>query len=192
MFMVNKLGNIKSKGLPSQQLERASLGFGYVYSSGLFFANFKPCTCSLSTKSRLFSYFDWLVEFWSHWFIIAALGLFLVVVSGSHSPSLSTGFSLQRLLSSWRVNCSCADFRSCGTGSVVVAHRLSCSKACGIFPGQGLNLCPLHWQADSYPLYHQESPVWLILWQCLVRIQSIMDSTKILIKMFFFRHYVSI
>ena len=26
---------------------------------------------------------------------------------------------------------------------------LSCPSACGIFPGQGLNLCSLHWQADS-------------------------------------------
>ena len=29
------------------------------------------------------------------------------------------------------------------------AHKLSCPKACGIFPGQGSNLCPLPWQADS-------------------------------------------
>ena len=29
---------------------------------------------------------------------------------------------------------------------------------CEIFPDQGLNLCPLHWQADSYPLHHQASP----------------------------------
>ena len=36
------------------------------------------------------------------------------------------------------------------TGSVVVAHRLSCFVARGIFPGQGWNLCLLHWQADSY------------------------------------------
>ena len=28
--------------------------------------------------------------------------------------------------------------------SVVVAFRLSCPTACGIFPDQGLNLCPLH------------------------------------------------
>ena len=28
-------------------------------------------------------------------------------------------------------------------GSVVVAHGLSCSTACGIFPDQGSNLCPL-------------------------------------------------
>ena len=35
------------------------------------------------------------------------------------------------------------------TGSVVVAHGLSCSMACGILPEQGSNPCPLHWQADS-------------------------------------------
>ena len=34
-------------------------------------------------------------------------------------------------------------------GSVVVVHGLSCSAACGIFPDQGSNLCPLHWQVDS-------------------------------------------
>ena len=32
---------------------------------------------------------------------------------------------------------------------VVVAHGLSCSEAWGIFPDQGSNPCPLHWQADS-------------------------------------------
>ena len=34
-------------------------------------------------------------------------------------------------------------------GSVVVAHELSCSVACGIFLDQELNLCPLHGQVDS-------------------------------------------
>ena len=43
-------------------------------------------------------------------------------------------------------------------GSVVVAHGPSCSAACGIFPDQGANPCPLHWQADSQPLRHQGSP----------------------------------
>ena len=28
----------------------------------------------------------------------------------------------------------------------------------GVFPGQGLNLCPLHWQVDSLPLGHQGRP----------------------------------
>ena len=39
-----------------------------------------------------------------------------------------------------------------------MVHGLSCSAACGIFPGQGSNPCPLHWQADSQPLRHQGSP----------------------------------
>ena len=32
---------------------------------------------------------------------------------------------------------------------VVAVCRLSSPMACGIFPDQGLNPCPLHWQADS-------------------------------------------
>ena len=34
-------------------------------------------------------------------------------------------------------------------GSIVVTHRVSSSAACGIFPDQGQNPYPLHWQADS-------------------------------------------
>ena len=49
------------------------------------------------------------------------------------------------------------------TGSAVVAHGPSCSTACGIFPDQGSNPCPLHWQADSQPLRHQGSPVAALL-----------------------------
>ena len=44
------------------------------------------------------------------------------------------------------------------SGSVLVGHGLSCSMACGIFPDRESNPCPLHWQADSYPPYHQGSP----------------------------------
>ena len=40
------------------------------------------------------------------------------------------------------------------TGIAVVVHGLSCSTVCGISPDQGSNLWPLHWQVDSYPLYH--------------------------------------
>ena len=43
-------------------------------------------------------------------------------------------------------------------GSVIVAQGPSRSAACGIFPDQGLNPCPLHWQADSQLLPHQGSP----------------------------------
>ena len=37
---------------------------------------------------------------------------------------------------------------------------LNCLVACGIFPDQGSNPCPLNWQVDSDPLYHQGSPKW--------------------------------
>ena len=43
-------------------------------------------------------------------------------------------------------------------GSVIVAHGPSCFAACGIFPDQGSNPCPPHWQADSQPPRHQGSP----------------------------------
>ena len=52
--------------------------------------------------------------------------------------------------------------------SVVVAHGLSCSAACGLFPDQGSNPCPLHWQADSQPLRHQGSPNLIIQQQSLL------------------------
>ena len=45
------------------------------------------------------------------------------------------------------------------TGSIVVVHGLSCFTACGIFLDQGSNPCLLHWQVDSLPLSHQESPI---------------------------------
>ena len=42
--------------------------------------------------------------------------------------------------------------------SVVVAHGLSCPSTRGIFLDQRLNPCVLHWQVDSLPLNHWESP----------------------------------
>ena len=56
-------------------------------------------------------------------------------------------------------------FSSCGTqaqylqrtGSIIVVDGLRCSVAYGIISDQGSNLCPLHWQTDSYPLCHQRS-----------------------------------
>jgi len=36
-------------------------------------------------------------------------------------------------------------------------HGLRCSTACGFFPDQWLNPCPLHWQEDSQPQHHHGS-----------------------------------
>ena len=33
--------------------------------------------------------------------------------------------------------------------SLIVVHGFSCSLAGGIFPDQGLDLCPVYWQVDS-------------------------------------------
>ena len=83
--------------------------------------------------------------------LLAARRLPLVVASGGFSLLSCVGFSLWWLLSLWSSGSGCTDFSSCNTclGSVVGAHRLSCSAACGIFPDQGLNWCPLHCKADS-------------------------------------------
>ena len=91
------------------------------------------------------------IYFWLCWVFVSVQGLSLVAASGGHSSLQCAGLSLSRPLL----------LRSTGsrrTGSVVVAHGPSCSAACGIFPDQGSNPCPLHWQADSQPLCHQGSP----------------------------------
>ena len=77
--------------------------------------------------------------------------------------------------SSLSTGSGCTGFSSCSTwaqqlglahsraqATLVLAHGLSCSSACGYFPDQGPNPHPLHWQVDSYPLYHQGSPIFFI------------------------------
>ena len=54
--------------------------------------------------------------------------------------------------SAWVSHCSgfsCYGAQALGAqASVIAAHRLSCSMACGILD-QGSDLCLLHWPADS-------------------------------------------
>ena len=94
------------------------------------------------------------------------------MASGGHSSSRCAGLSLLRPLLLRSTGSRC-------TGSVVVAHGPSCSAACGIFPDQGSNPCPLHWQADSQPLCHQGSPPsWFIQGD---RIQSLVLYSRTLL-----------
>ena len=98
------------------------------------------------------------IYLWLCWVFISVRGLSLVAASGGHSSSRCAGLSLLRPLL----------LRSTGSrhaGSVIVAHGPSCSTACGIFPDQVLNPCPLHWQADSQPLCHQGSPCAGFAWK---------------------------
>ena len=94
---------------------------------------------------------DWLIDLWLCWVFVSVRGLSLVVANGGHSSSRCAGLSLSRPLLSWSTG-------SRRAGSAVVTHGPSCSAACGIFPDQGSNPCPLHWEADSQPLHHQGSP----------------------------------
>ena len=97
-------------------------------------------------SSQFFLFVHYLfIYLWPRWVFVAARRLFLVVASGA---TLRCGV--------WASHCGAWALGA--RASVVVAHGFSCSVACGIFPDQGLNPCPLHWQADSEPLCHQGSP----------------------------------
>ena len=90
------------------------------------------------------------IYLWLCWVFISVRGLSLVAASEGHSSSQCAGLSLSRPLL----------LQSTGSrraGSAIVAHRPSCYAACGIFPDQGSNPCPLHRQADSQPLHHEGS-----------------------------------
>ena len=69
-------------------------------------------------------------------------GFSLVAATGGYLSLQCSGFSLRWLLLLQSMGSRCSV-------SVVVAHRPSCSAACGIFSDQGSNPCPLHWQVDS-------------------------------------------
>ena len=98
-----------------------------------------------------FNFWVYLFNLWLCWVFVSVRGLSLVAASGGHSSSRCAGLSLSQPL-------LLRSTSSRHAGSVVVAHGPSCSAACGIFPDQGSNPCPLHWQADSQPLRHQGSP----------------------------------
>ena len=90
------------------------------------------------------------IYFWLHWVSIAVHRLPLVSARG--------GFSLVavcRLLLA--MPSLVAEHRPQGAGLLGVAAWLSCPVTSGIFPDQGLNVCPLHQQVNS--LDHQGSPI---------------------------------
>ena len=117
--------------------------------SYLFHFRQSPGSVVLFLKKLFIYLFTYL---WLCWVFVSVRGLSLVAASEGHSSSRCAGLSL-----SWPLL-----LRSKGSrraGSAIVAHGPSRSAACGIFPDQGSNPCPLHWQADSQPLCHQGSPV---------------------------------
>ena len=94
---------------------------------------------------------SFLFYFWLCWVFVAVRGLF----SSCNERGLLFVVVRELLIAvasrcrAWALEHT--GFSSCGTWApeTVVAHGLSCSAACGVFPDQGSNPCPLHWQADS-------------------------------------------
>ena len=92
---------------------------------------------------------DFFLYFWLCRVFVPACGLSLVAASGGHSVAVC-GVLI--------VAASLVEQGLQDVGSAAVLQGLSCHMACGVFPDQGLNPCPLHWQADSLSLDHEGSP----------------------------------
>ena len=100
-------------------------------------------------SSKLF--LNFIYFFWLCWVFIASNRIFSscgkweLLSSCDAWTSHCGGLSFADL-GLWGVEASVT--AACGLNDVV--HRLSCSAACGVFLGQGLNLCPLPWQAEFF------------------------------------------
>ena len=90
------------------------------------------------------------IYFWLRWVFVAVHGLF--------SSCVQRGLlfvAVRRLLLVMASLVAAHGLQVCGLqqlwhqSSVVVVRGPSCSMAYGFFLDQGLNPCPLHWQADS-------------------------------------------
>ena len=132
---------------------------------------------------------------------LALITYFYVFIFGCAGSLLLPGFfsswGEQRLLSgcgAWISHCSgvscCWAWALGCMDSVVVAHRLSCSAACGILLDQGSNLCLLHWQADSLPLSHQGSPTYFLKYSIMYS-NFRCESTRFECKCFLFNFMIS-
>jgi len=81
------------------------------------------------------------------WVFITACKLSLVSASRDCSLVTGTALSLPWLLLWHSTGCRAPRL-----------HGLLPPQHCGIFLDQGSDPCPLHWQANSYPLHHQGHP----------------------------------
>ena len=139
------------KIIPVSYLEKKHTIHSFLYSQKRFFFLF---------KIYLFVYG------YARVFVACCSGFLQLRVSRGCSPLRCTGCSLRWLLLLQSTGSRLVGFSSWGTqarwfwlmGPIVVASGGNCSAACGIFPDQGSNPCPLPWQADSYPLYHTQVP----------------------------------
>ena len=156
--MVNTLAQLKGRSRKRQdtvkRLWRHRLGKWWYFSKVFTMMHYGEDRVFLENiYIYFFQIFIYLfIYLWLGWAFVSVWGLSPVAASGGHSSSRCAGLSPPRPL----------PLQSTGSrraGSAIVAHGPRRSVACGIFPDQGSNPCPLHWQADSQLLRHQGSPL---------------------------------
>ena len=114
-------------------------------------AEMKLYTSSNVLAFFFFSKFYLFIYFWLWWVFVDVFRFSLVAASGCCFLVVVHGLLIAVF--------PCWDAQALYMwASPVVVHGISCSMACGLFLDQGLNLHPLHWQLDSYPLHHLGSP----------------------------------
>ena len=100
-------------------------------------------------------------------------GFSLAAESRGYSVARLAGFPWRWFLLVWSAGPGARELQQLQrVGSVVVAHGLSCSAACGIFSDQGLNWCLLHWQTASSPMSHREA--WM-----MTPLRPLLDSSDV-------------
>ena len=132
-----------------QQNEITLMGaFPFLSSDDSAMINTGHCFWNCRRQSHFLKFYLF-IYFGLHWVSTAALRLSVAAVSG--------GCSSLQCLHSRCSGLSCFTAQAPGTqASVAAALRLSIcgtdlhSATCGIFPDQGSNPCPLHWQAESH------------------------------------------
>ena len=123
-----------------------------------------PATLLFPENSLKASYiFFFFLIFGCTWILVAAHRLSLVSARVSTLQLWFTRFSLLWLLLLPSTGSRRLVFSSCGPQALGMRAQQWCMGSdapwhVGIFLDQGSNLCPLHWQAASHPLCHQEVP----------------------------------
>ena len=116
---------------------------------------------SPSSLKDSFARYSIIYQFWLQQVFVAVHGLFSSCGERGLLSSCST----------WASAVTGHVLGSCSLRALAVAMRpqqlgrnsLAAPQQCGILLDQGWNPCPLHQQADSYPLDHQGSPSYSIL-----------------------------
>ena len=114
--------------------------------------------------------------FWLRRVFVAVHRLSLVVVSGSYSPVVVPGLLIEVLLTELLNKSFSCRAQALGTwASLVVGYWLSCSLACGIFPGQGLTCVPCIGRQILNPRTRREV-LRFILVRCICCLQWVWDT----------------